>query len=62
MALLQDIRNNSKLHWQPDQTLWLNELKKGKPSAKKLAFQIFCFASLTGKVNDAELRGYISWF
>ena len=59
MALLQDIQNNSKLHWQPDGTLWLDELNKGKPSAKKLAFQILCFASLTRQVNDAKLRGYM---
>ncbi len=59
MALLQDIRNNSKLCWQPDQTLWLDELRKGKPAAMKLAFRILCFASLTGKVNDAKLRGYL---
>jgi len=27
MALLQDSQNNSKLHWQPNWTLWLDELK-----------------------------------
>jgi len=57
MALLQDIQNNSNLHcWQPDQTLWLDELKKGKPAAKKLAFWILCFASLMRSANDARLR------
>jgi len=59
MALLQDIRNNSKLHFQPGWTLWLDELKKGKPFAVKLAFQILCFASLTRKLNVAKLRAYV---
>jgi len=62
MTLLQDIRNNSKLCWQPDRTLWLDELKKGKSSAMKLAFWILCFASLTGKVNDAKLGDMWSQF
>jgi len=59
MALLQDIWNNSKLQVQPNQTLWLGELKKGKPPAVKLAFRILCFASLMGKISDAMLRAYL---
>jgi len=50
MAVLQDIQNNCKLHNQPAQTLWLDQLKQGKPSAIKLAFWILCFASLMGKL------------
>ena len=50
MALLQDIMNNWKLQAKPDWTLWLDELKKDKPTAKKLAFQILCFTSLMGKL------------
>jgi len=59
MDLLQDIWNNSKLHYQPDQTVWLDLLKKSKPSAGKLAFQILCFAILMGSVNDARMRMYL---
>jgi len=49
MDLLQDIQNNWKLHIQPNWTLWLDELKKGKPTAMTLAFQILCF-TLMGKL------------
>jgi len=59
MALLKDIQNNSKLQIQPNQTLWLDQLKKVKPPAMKLAFQILCFASLMGKVHDTMLRAYL---
>ncbi len=59
MALLQDIQKNCNLCVQPDQTLWLDELKKDKPPAMKLAFQILCFASLMGKAHNALLRAYL---
>ena len=59
MALLQDIQNNWKLHIKPDWTLWLEDLKKDKPTATKLAFWILCFTSLMGKISDAALRKYV---
>jgi len=59
MALLQDIQNNCKLRAKPDRTLWLDELKKDKPTAKKLAFWILCFTSLMGQISDALLRNYV---
>jgi len=59
MALLQDIQKTCNLCVQPDQTLWLDELKKGKPPTMKLAFRILCFASLMGKAHDALLRVYL---
>ncbi len=59
MVLLQDIWNNCKLRIQPHWTLWLDELKKGKPPAMKLVFWILCFASLMGKAHDALLRAYL---
>jgi len=49
MALLQDIHNNWKLHIQPDWTLWLDELKKDKPTTMKLAYYAL-HASLMGKL------------
>jgi len=59
MALLQDIQNNWKLHIKPDRTLWLEDLKKDKPTATKLAFWILCFTSLMGKISDSSLRKYV---
>jgi len=59
MALLHDIMNNCNLRAKPDRTLWLDELKKDKPTAKKLAFWILCFTSLMGQISDALLRKYV---
>jgi len=59
MAPLQDIQNNWKPYIQPDQILWLDEVKKDKPPALKLAFHILCFTSLMGKISDALLRAYV---
>lgn len=58
-ALLQDIQNNWKLRVKPDRTLWLEDLKKDKPPATKLAFWILCFTSLMGKISDSALRKYV---
>jgi len=59
MGLLQDTLNNSKLYIPPNPILWLDLLKKAKPSVIKLAFWISCFEYLMGKVHDAMLRAYL---